>query len=332
MSYPWHLVLASLALACAPAQALDPTTLGVVINSADPDSVAVGEYFVRRRAIPAANVVRVTFPAHESVMPPDEFSAAAERIAAAMPADVQALALAWTQPYRVGCMSVTAAFAYGYDPQHCADGCKPTPRSLYFDSDSRRPFAELRMRPAMLLAGSSVPRAKHTIDMGVAADEGPLRGAAYLMRTSQKARSVRAVGFPAALRLARPGFRVEIRDADALEDARDVLFYFTGVARVGGLSTLKFRPGAIADHLTSNGGILIDSPQMSSLEWLDAGATASYGTVIEPCAFPQKFPQPAIVMRRYLAGETLIESYWKSVAMPAQGVFIGEPLARIALH
>jgi hypothetical protein len=28
-----------------------------------------------------------------------------------------------------------------------------------------------------------------------------------------------------------------------------------------------------------------------------------------------------------LAGETLIESYWKSVAWPAQGLLIGEPLA-----
>jgi len=108
------------------------------------------------------------------------------------------------------------------------------------------------------------------------------------------------------------------------------MFYFTGRQRVAGLETLRFRPGAIADHLTSSGGVLIGSAQMSSLAWLDAGATASYGTVVEPCAFPQKFPQPVIVMRRYLAGETLIEAYCKSVASPSQGVFIGEPLARIS--
>ena len=110
------------------------------------------------------------------------------------------------------------------------------------------------------------------------------------------------------------------------------LFYFTGRQRVADVDTLRFRAGAIADHLTSSGGELIESPQMSSLAWLDAGATASFGTVVEPCAFPQKFPQPAIVMRRYLGGETLIEAYWKSVASPSQGVFIGEPLARIARH
>ena len=32
-------------------------------------------------------------------------------------------------------------------------------------------------------------------------------------------------------------------------------------------------------------------------------------------------------MRRYLQGETLLEAYWKSVAWPGQGIFIGEPLA-----
>ena len=334
MIHAWRtwLACAALVLPGANLHALEPATLGVVINTSDPDSIAVGEYFIAQRAIPAANVLRTAFPAGTAVMTPDDFARARADIERHMPASVQALALAWTQPYRVGCMSVTAAFAHGYDVAYCADGCRPTPRSLYFDSDSRRPFDELHMRPAMLLAGSSVHQAQRTIDSGVAADDGPLTGTAYLLRTTQKARSVRAAGFPAALRLAQPGFRVEIRDADALEGARDVLFYFTGVARVAGLATLRFRPGAIADHLTSNGGMLTDSPQMSSLEWLDAGATASYGTVVEPCAFPQKFPQPAIVMRRYLAGETLLEAYWKSVAMPTQGVFIGEPLARIALH
>jgi hypothetical protein len=67
---------------------------------------------------------------------------------------------------------------------------------------------------------------------------------------------------------------------------------------------------------------------MSALRWLEAGATGSYGTVTEPCNFVDKFPRPNIVIDRYLNGETLLEAYWKSVAWPGQGVFIGEPLAR----
>jgi hypothetical protein len=40
-----------------------------------------------------------------------------------------------------------------------------------------------------------------------------------------------------------------------------------------------------------------------------------------------KFPFPALLITRYMRGETLIEAYWKSVAWPGQGLFIGEPLA-----
>jgi len=29
-----------------------------------------------------------------------------------------------------------------------------------------------------------------------------------------------------------------------------------------------------------------------------------------------------------LDGDTVLEAYWKSVEMPGQGLFIGEPLAR----
>jgi uncharacterized protein (TIGR03790 family) len=121
--------------------------------------------------------------------------------------------------------------------------------------------------------------------------------------------------------------RVHRLQADVLEGADDVLVYQTGKAQVDRLDTVRFLPGALADHLTSHGGELLESSQMSSLRWLEAGATASYGTVGEPCNHWQKFSNPAVLLRHYLDGETAIEAYWKSVAWPAQGVFIGEPLA-----
>jgi len=107
----------------------------------------------------------------------------------------------------------------------------------------------------------------------------------------------------------------------------DILFYFTGRVRVTGLETLQFRPGAIADHLTSAGGQLTTSKQMSALRWLEAGATGSYGTVVEPCNLIGKFPRPGLVMEVYGSGRTLIEAYWQSVQQPGEGIFIGEPLA-----
>jgi len=121
---------------------------------------------------------------------------------------------------------------------------------------------------------------------------------------------------------------ITIVRAQGIRDKFDIMFYFTGTSAVPFLDSIGFLPGAIADHLTSAGGKLPKSNQMSALRWLEAGATGSYGTVVEPCNFAQKFPNPEIVMKHYLAGDTLIEAYWKSVSWPGQGIFIGEPLAK----
>lgn len=307
--------------------ALGAAQLGVIVNDADPLSVRIARYYRARRRIPAANVVHVRLPSGP-ILATEAFARIKEEVDAHTPVRVQAYALAWTEPYRVGCMSVTSAFAYGFDQRFCASGCSPTPESPYFDSASRRPYSDFHMRPAMMLAARNFGQAKALIDRGIAADDSSPFGTAYLLDTSDKQRDVRASTFVSASLFSGLRVQVQILDANVLRDRSDVLFYFTGVPQVADLGTLRFLPGAIADHLTSFGGELIGSPQMSSLEWLEAGATGSYGTVVEPCNFPAKFPSVPIVMRRYLAGETLIEAYWKSVAEPSQGVFIGEPLAR----
>ena len=94
------------------------------------------------------------------------------------------------------------------------------------------------------------------------------------------------------------------------------------------IASNTYRPGAIADHLTSYGGQIPNSGQMSILKWIQAGATASYGTVVEPCNYPSKFPNSTILLPFYYHGASLLEAYWKSVAWPGEGLFIGEPLAR----
>jgi len=183
------------------------------------------------------------------------------------------------------------------------------------------------MRPTMSIAATSFENAKELIDRGVESDGSFPPGTAYLLSTSDNARNVRSPSYPLVEQMIRGRIYGRTMKQDAVKYATDVLFYFTGLANVTGLETLRFVPGAIADHLTSSGGMLTDSGQMSALRWLEAGATGSYGTVVEPCAFAQKFPSPVVTIGRYLQGETLIEAYWKSVLMPGQGIFIGEPLA-----
>jgi uncharacterized protein (TIGR03790 family) len=224
-------------------------------------------------------------------------------------------------------MSITSAFAFGFDKEFCAKGCKPTRQSSYYNSDSVTPNDDLHMRPTMMLAGSSLQQVYTMIDRGVQSDASRPKATAYLMNTTDKARNVRSRRYPIIQELLADKINIRQIDGDVLENKDDVMFYFTGQVKVDAIETNHFLPGAIADHLTSSGGRLFGSRQMSILRWLDAGATASYGTVVEPCAFTQKFPNPGIVIERYTNGESLIEAYWKSVAWPGQGVFVGELMA-----
>ena len=321
------LLLGALAWWPLPSSALDRSQLAVIINTWDPLSVQIGEYYAGQRRISFQNIIRVGFSPKKATQTRKDFEALKTWVDDKTMPGVEAYVLTWLTPYKVECMSITSAFAFGFDPSFCADGCKPTRPSPYFKSPSRLPFTQLGMRPTMTLAAKSFEEAKALIDRGVESDGTRPTGTAYLLSTSDAARNVRSESYLQIERMLKGHLNVRRLKQDALTDASDVLFYFTGKAHVEGLETLHFVPGAVADHLTSWGGLLTESGQMSAVRWLEAGATGSYGTVDEPCNFKQKFPSPLIMIGRYLQGETLIEAYWKSVMMPGQGIFIGEPLA-----
>jgi uncharacterized protein (TIGR03790 family) len=308
-------------------QALTARDIALVINTADPLSVAIGDYYARARHVPAQNIAHVHFGYHRAVMPAAEFTELKAAIDSQLPPSIQAYALTWSRPYRVDCMSITSAFAFGFNQAYCASGCVTTQLSRYFNSAASRPWEELQLRPAMSVAAVNFEQAKALIDRGVQADGSEPRGRAYLVVSGDTARDVRESQYPDALMLAGDRMPAEIVRTGAIENRADVMFYFIGALQVSGLDSNHFLPGAVGDHLTSYGGELTDGSQMSALRWLEAGATGSYGTVVEPCNFTGKFPNTGLMIRRYLMGDTLIEAYWKSVAMPGQGLFIGEPLA-----
>ncbi len=301
--------------------------IAVIFNKADPQSVKVANYYRQKRRIAPENLIGVSFNPRSTNLTPAEFVKLKSEVDARTPKTVQFYALAWTNPYSVGCMSITSAFAFGYDIKYCAEGCVNTKPSPYFDQNSVTPFSDFEIRPTMLLPTLDFAQSKALIERGITADSSFPGGTAYLLSTSDAARNVRAAIYPKILKFFGDSFKVKVLPADVLENKNDVMFYFTGLSKVEKLKTNRFLPGAVADHLTSFGGQLTNSSQMSSLEWLDAGATGSYGTVVEPCNFPQKFPNPGILMLYYLRGDRLIEAYWKSVEQPGQGIFIGEPLA-----
>lgn len=331
----WTKVLAPFAalvcLAATPAfcaSELDPSGLAVIVNTMDPSSLEIGRYYAERRRIPRRNILRVEFLPGRTALSAKEFAQIRKSADEQAPQEVQAYALTWAMPYQVGCMSITSAFAFGFDSAFCASECAPTRVSAYYNSRTTRPFTDLGVRPTMAIAATSIRSARTLIDRGVGSDGTFPPGTAYLLSTSDPHRNVRSSVYPLVEFMLSGRARARTIGADTIRDARDVLFYFTGQRTVENLETLRFVRGAIADHLTSFGGQLDrQSGHTSALRWLEAGATGSFGTVTEPCNFAQKFPDPALVVSNYLQGDTLIEAYWKSVAMPGQGIFIGEPLA-----
>jgi len=309
------------------AETLTADRLGVVYNAANAASARIAAYYAQRRGVPAANVVGLTVP-DETVISRVELALLREELLDRLPSSVQSLLLVWSKPYAVECMSITTAFAAGYQSGFCEPGCGRTTINPLFDTQGWLPADTTGWLPAMLLPSQDEALARAVIDRGVQADGSRPPGIAYLVRTQDESRNVRAAGYADTEDLVASRIRVLEETTPVRGPIPDAIAYFTGTERVAELRQIAFRPGAAADHLTSTGGVLGGSGQMPAIEWLRQGATASYGSVSEPCNHPGKFPSPAIFLDHYLRGDSLLEAYWKSVAMPGQGLFIGEPLAR----
>ncbi|KPF47212.1 hypothetical protein IP87_15780 [beta proteobacterium AAP121] len=321
--------------------ALRPADLAVLYAAGDATSESIARAYQQARGIPDANVLAVTLPTRTDVMSSADFNAMKTALDARLPATVQATLLTWTAPSRVAgtcTMGLTAAMALGYDTRYCG-GCAATNTTAYYNSSSAQPWTALRIRPSMMLGAATLAEAQVLINRGVAADRS-MRAAgananAFFVRTDDAERSVRWNDFRSTASSTVSGLQFNLVDNAAGTSSNDItgrsqlLFYLTGAVRVNNAVSNTWLPGAVADHLTSFGGVLPDgNGQMPITEWLRAGATASYGTVEEPCAYEQKFPRASVLVNRYVQGDTLIEAYWKSVQWPGQGLFVGEPLAR----
>jgi uncharacterized protein (TIGR03790 family) len=346
-------VTASTLLLSLPKQGLLPSELAVIVAQGDTNSEAIARYYVSARGIPAANVIRVTVPTGSDSISSSSFTALKAAIDAQLPGTVQATLLTWSAPSRVTgicTMGITSAMAFGFDAKYCvSSGCAPTAASSYYDSESAQPSVSPGIRPSMMLGAHSVigqttvssaralAAAENLIDRGVSADATYPTGEGYVLRTSDVSRSVRYTDYGQlpTLWAGSTGLNITYQDnsvgatSDTITGKSNLLFYFTGLTSISAIESNAFRPGAAADHLTSFGGYLpLANGQMPITAWLAGGATASYGTVEEPCNYTEKFSKASVLIDHYYRGDTLIEAYWKSVQWPGQGLFVGEPLSQ----
>lgn len=309
------------------AEPLHPEQVGLIVNDVDPQSLAVAKYYKTARGIPDENVIYISFHSNGGEVSEEDFKTLRRIIVANTLPRIKAYAVTWTEPYRVGCMSVTSALSLGVDQRLCANDCSTTLVSPLYHNGGNE-MLESTIVVSMMLAGQSERDVKKLIDRGRRADGSFPQGDAYLLRTKDARRNVRAAAYRSRFEDYESRYNdLHFMETQFLTGQPRVMFYFTGLHVVPYLGTNRFLPGAVADHLTSAGGMLTDSYQMSALRWLEAGATASYGTVVEPCNDVGKFPDPVKLIKSVEAGESLVTAYWRSVKMPGQGVFVGDPMA-----
>lgn len=324
---------------------LSASNILVLYNEFDSLSKQIAEYYAQQRHIPSTQIVSVAILNSPEHINEQKFESIYAELAPHLTENIKVIVLTWHAPYRVDCMSITSAFALGFDKKYCShptrkvSGCHKTANSSFYNASSSVLWQhEPPLRLSMMLSGETLTQAKVLIDRGVLADNSHPKGDAYLVRTHDHARSSRSIIFEqfADIWGDRKGVNVLYIDnsqggkkTGQIQNKNDILFYHTGLKHVPSIKSNQYLPGAIADHLTSGAGIGIEhSGQMKAFRWLEAGLTGSYGAVIEPCNYIEKFPNPQILIPAYRWGDSLIEAYWKSVQQPGEGLFIGEPLAR----
>jgi uncharacterized protein (TIGR03790 family) len=321
----------------------------VVVNQNSANSVQLGNDYCEKRGVPPQNLFRMTGWSGGAISwSRSEFETNlrnplfARLEAAGLTNQVHYVLLSMDIPYRVvdggSANSTTSALFYGFKTNTVPAPGNPDTCSLPDYSSNSFAFSELPFEVALpntadtngllafMLTDTSLAGAELILSRSLAADGSFPTQAVYLEKTSDVARNVRFVSFDNAIfdsQLRGDSSVIRITsDSTAFENIRGLL---TGFATLG-LRADAFIPGGLADSLTSYGGALFeDTGQTPLLAFLNAGATASYGTVVEPCNYTQKFPDPLAFFYQS-RGFCAAEAYYQSVLNPYQGLFVGEPL------
>jgi uncharacterized protein (TIGR03790 family) len=320
-----------------------PQNVLVVVNEQSLDSLAIGQAYQDTRGIHPRQLFAI------SVTPTVENLSATYNILLAdftnlvqnpildylqssgLSGQVDHIVFSKDIPYLVNnTNSITAAMYYGYQPSPSLQ-IQPFTYNSYYQAERAfsGAFFTNRYYLSSMLTGWTRSEAADLVARAAASDYTAPTGTFYLVKTSDPLRNQRYrffdhVEFQFSLHPGMPG--VTRVAANSISNRTDVMGYTTGLTSVPDLESNTFRYGATADHLTSFGGRLFESPQMSILDFIKAGVVMTHGTVIEPYAYTQKFPHP---MQHFWAarGFSLGESMWMSLANPYNGLVVGDPLA-----
>jgi len=324
----------------------------VVVNQNSTNSVQLGNYYCEKRCVPPQNLLRINWTGGNTTWAQSDFDTNLLNPLVAMLSSrgltnqVDYVVLSMDIPYQVtaadGINSTTAALFYGFKTDDCSTNCPAGIPGCNLPDASSNAYAAsegiFRQTPPIaagsnswlvtMLTSSNLAQAQAIIDCSVASDGAFPTQTVWLAKTSDLARNVRYLEFDNAIFDARVAgnFSIARINLDSPYGLTNLLGYQTGLAGFNLLPNV-FVPGAMADSLTSYGGVILaPNGQTSLLAFMNAGACGSYGTVTEPCNYLQKFPSPQDYFYQ-ARGFSLAECYYMSLVNPYQGLIVGEPLA-----
>ena len=325
----------------------------VIVNNQSSNSVALGNYYCEMRQVPPENLVRINWTGGNTSWTPQQYtntlllplySALRER---RLTNQADFLLLSMDIPYKiesgVHTNSTTSALFYGFKlndappasnlPNSCS--LPASTKSDYAGSESlfraESPGAQSRSNLlATMITASNLPLAQATVLQSILADSTFPDAPVYIVKSpNDPARNIRYLTAHNAILDARLQNRrsIIITNKDgAPPSVPQISGAQTGWQNYNPFVT-TYVPGALVDNLTSVGGrLFLPNDHLTLIEILRAGATGTYGTVDEPCAYLQKFPSPHLFFYQN-RGFTLAECYYLSVTNPYQGLILGDPLS-----
>ena len=178
--------------------------------------------------------------------------------------------------------------------------------------------------------GNTVDEILSYLQRSALADGTRPNGTIYFMWNKDVRSSTRDKCFPAiAAQINAAGGRAVVKQGRLPTGAKDVAGLMVGAANFDLVKEgVKILPGAICEHLTSEGGIFtLGGNQTPLTDFLRAGAAGASGTVAEPRALQAKFPL-ASVQLHYVRGCSLAEAFYQSISCPYQLLIVGDPLCQ----
>jgi uncharacterized protein (TIGR03790 family) len=324
----------------------------VVVNQNSTNSVQLGNYYCERRGVPPQNLLRINWTGGNASWSRSDFETYLLNPLVAMLSgrgltnQADYVVLSMDIPYQVtaadGINSTTAALFYGFKTDDCSNNCPAGIPGCNLPAASSNAYAGsegiFRQTPPIaagsnswlvtMLTSSNLAQAEAIIDRGVASDGAFPTQTVWLAKSSDVFRNIRYLEFDNTIFDARVtgNFSIVRTNSDSPYGLTNLFGYQTGLYQFNILSNV-FVPGAIADSLTSYGGLIYQpNDHTTLLVFLNAGACGSYGTITEPCAYLQKFPSPQDYFYQ-ARGFSLAECYYMSLVNPYQGLIVGEPLA-----